>query len=487
MVRTSSAAAAAAVLLLSGCSLAPRYVRPAAPVAPEWEPGAGAALAPSTVADVGWRDVFHDPRLQALVALALENNRDLRVAALNVELTRAQYRIERADRLPAASGTATATRQHLDADLSPTGRAVTTTSYTVGVGVTAFELDLFGRVRSLSDAALEQYLSTEEARRSVHLSLVAAVATQYLAVRALDDQVALARRTQEAVESSSALARRTFEAGRTSELDVRTSEAQVQTARFNLSSARLQRARAENALVLLVGQPLPPDLPAPQPLDAQTLLAELPPGVPSEVLLRRPEILAAEHALRSANAVIGAARAAFFPSISLTAFGGTSSGELSGLFGSGSGLWSFTPQLNLPLFRGGALKASLDAAEVRKSIQVARYERAIQEAFREVADALVARAALDEQLDAQRTRVEAEQRRYDLSDLRYRKGFDSYLGVLDAQRDLFAAQQLLIQSRLARLSNLVDLYRALGGGWRERSATADAATAPGAPAAPAAR
>ena len=364
---------------------------------------------------------------------------------------------------------------------------MTATSYTVGVGVTAFELDLFGRVRSLSDAALEQYLSTEEARRSVHLSLVAAVATQYLAVRALDDQVALARRTQEAVESSSALARRTFEAGRTSELDVRTSEAQVQTARFNLSSARLQRARAENALVLLVGQPLPPDLPAPQPLDAQTLLAELPPGVPSEVLLRRPEILAAEHALRSANAVIGAARAAFFPSISLTAFGGTSSGELSGLFGSGSGLWSFTPQLNLPLFRGGALKASLDAAQVRKSIQVARYERAIQEAFREVADALVARAALDEQLDAQRKRVEAEQRRYDLSDLRYRKGFDSYLGVLDAQRDLFAAQQLLIQSRLARLSNLVDLYRTLGGGWREHSATADAATAPGAPAAPAAR
>jgi outer membrane protein, multidrug efflux system len=479
MRSASLPAAAAAALLLAGCSLAPRYQRPAAPVAPEW--GAGAATGPSTAADLGWRDVFQDPRLQALVALALENNRDLRVAALNVELTRAQYRIERADRLPAVGATADATRQHLDADLSPTGRARTTTSYTVGLGVTAFELDLFGRVRSLSDAALEQFLGTEEAQRSAHLSLVAEVATQYLAVRALDDQVALGVRTLETVESSSTLARRTFEAGRTSELDVRTAESQVLTARFNLSSAQLQRARAEHALVLLVGQPLPADLPPPQPLEAQAFLAELPPGVPSEVLLRRPDILAAEHALRSANAAIGAARAAFFPSISLTAFGGTSSAELSGLFGGGSGIWSFTPQVTLPLFRGGALRASLDAAQVRKSIQVAQYERAIQGAFREVADALVSRAALDEQLEAQRARVEAEQRRYELSDLRYRKGVDSYLGVLTAQRDLFAAQQLLIQSRLARLANLIDLYRALGGGWRERSgpASGDAAAPAG--------
>jgi len=438
-------------------------------VAREWGAGAGAASGPSTAADLGWREVFQDPGLQALVALALENNRDLRVAALTVELTRAQYRIVRADRLPAAGGVAGATRQHLDADVSPTGSATTRTSYTVGLGATAFELDLFGRVRSLSDAALEQFLATEEARRSVHLSLVAEVATQYLAIRALDDQVALARRTLETVESSFALTRRIFEAGRTSELDVRTAEAQVHTARFNLSSARLQRARAEHALVLLVGQPLPAELPAPQPLAAQAVLAELPPGVPSEVLLRRPDIAAAEHALLSANAIIGAARAAFFPSISLTAFGGTSSAELSGLFGAGSGLWSFTPQINLPLFRGGALRASLDAAHVRKSIQIARYERSIQGAFREVADALVARTALEEQLEAQRARVQAEQRRYELSDLRYRKGVDSYLGVLTAQRDLFTAQQALIQTQLARLANLVDLYRALGGGWRERA------------------
>jgi multidrug efflux system outer membrane protein len=475
-MRSVAAGAAGIALLLSGCSLAPRYQRPSAPVAQEW--GAAGGAAGPAAAELGWRDVFGDPRLQALVALALENNRDLRVAALNVELTRAQYRIERADRLPAVDANASATRQHQGADVSPTGGARTTTSYTVGLGVTAFELDLFGRVRSLSDAALEQYLATEEARRGAHLSLVAEVATQYLAQRALDDEVALARRTLETVESSLVLTRRRYEAGQTSELDVRTAETQVQAARFNLSTAQLQRARAENALVLLVGQPLPADLPAPQPLDAQAFLAELPPGLPSEVLLRRPDILAAEHALRSANAFVGAARAAFFPSITLTAFGGTSSAELSGLFGAGSGLWSFTPRIDVPLFRGGALRASLDAAQVRTSIQVAQYERAIQGAFREVADALVARAALDEQLEAQRARVEAEQRRYELSDLRYRKGVDSYLGVLTAQRDLFAAQQLLIQSRLARLANLVDLYRALGGGWRERSAAASGAAAP---------
>ena len=466
MARTTAAAAA---LLLAGCSLAPRYQRPAAPVPEEWGAGAGATAGPATAAGLGWREVFQDPRLQAIIALALENNRDLRVAALNVELTGAQYRIQRAPLLPAASASASATRQRIAADLSSTGEPATATNYTVGLGVTAFELDLFGRVRSLSDAALEQYLAGEEARRSVHLSLVGAVATQVLALRALDDQVALARRTLEAVESSAALTRRTFEAGRTSELDVRTAEAQVQTARFNLSSALLQRDRAEHALVLLVGRPLPADLPPARPLDAQALVADLPAGLPSEVLLRRPDVLAAEHALRSANAVIGAARAAFLPSISLTAFGGTSSAELSGLFGAGSGLWSFTPQITLPLFRGGALLAGLDAAHVRKAIQVARYEQAIQGAFCEVADALVARAAFEEQLEAQRARVQAEQRRYELSELRYAKGVDSYLVLLTAQRDLFTARQLLIQSQLARLTNLVDLYRALGGGWVERS------------------
>ena len=464
-MRSAGLSLAALAFAVAGCSLAPRYERPASPVAPELGT-AGAPAGGAAVEDLGWRDVFGDERLKRLVALALENNRDLRVAALNVELTRAQYHIQRAELLPSVTASGGGTRQRVPADLSSSGAPVTATTYTVGLGA-AFELDLFGRVRNLSSASLEQYLATVEARRSAHLALVAEVASQYLAERALDDQVALSRRTLETVESSFELTKRTYEAGRVSELDLRTAESQVQTARFNLSAAQQQRAQAENALVLLVGQPLPADLPQPMPLDDQGVLADLPAGVRSEVLLRRPDILAAEHALRGANALIGAARAAFFPSITLTAFGGSSSIELSSLFSGGAAMWSFSPQINLPIFRGGALKAQLDVATVRKSIQIAQYERAIQVAFREVADALVARAAIEDQLAAQRARVEAEQRRYDLSDLRYRKGVDSYLNVLTAQRDLFAAQQLLIQTRLAQLAARVDLYRALGGGWRE--------------------
>jgi len=465
-MRSATAAALAAVL--TGCSLAPRYQRPEAPVAPAW-PSASAA-AGAMPADLGWRDVFGDPRLQALVELALANNRDLRVAALNVELTRAQYRIQRAEQLPALAATAGASRQRTPADLNTTGKPVTSNTFSVGLGVTAFELDLFGRVRSLSTAALEEYLATEEARRSAHLALVGEVANQYLATRAFEAQVALAKQTLEIVAASFDLTSKSYAAGRASELDLRTAESQLHASRFNLSVAEQQRDRAEHALVLLVGQPLPAALPPPQPLEAQAFLAELPAGIPSEALQRRPDILAAEHALLSANASIGAARAAFFPSITLTAFGGTASSQLSGLFGAGSASWSFSPRLNLPIFSGGALRASLDVAEVRKSIQVARYEGTIQIAFREVADALVSRAALDAQLESEQARVRAEERRYQLSDLRYRKGVDSYLTLLTAQRDLFAAQQLLIQSRLARLTNLVDLYRALGGGWRERSA-----------------
>jgi multidrug efflux system outer membrane protein len=465
---------AASALVAAGCSLAPRYERPAAPVAPAFPAAPAPAPAPggaAAVSDLGWRDVFGDPRLQALVALALENNRDLRVAALNVQLTQAQYRIQRAELVPQVDASGSFTRQRTPAALSASGSPVTSSVWNVG-GAASFELDLFGRVRSLSSAALEQFFATEEARRSAHLSLVAGVATQYLATRAFEDQVTLARGTLEAVQASYALTRRGFEAGRTSELDLRTAETQVETAQFNLAVAEQQRAQADNALVLLVGAPLPESLPAPMPLDAQPVVAELPPGVPSEVLQRRPDVLAAEHALRSANASIGAARAAFFPTISLTAAAGTASGELSGLFGSGSGSWVFAPRITLPIFRGGALRASLDVAEVRRSIEVAQYERAIQSAFRDVADALVSRASLDEQLRAESARVKAEQRRYDLSNLRYRGGIDSYLTVLTAQRDLFAAQQQLIQTRLARLTNLIDLYKALGGGWRERTAVA---------------
>jgi multidrug efflux system outer membrane protein len=474
------AAAVAALLVASGCSLAPKYERPAAPVAPAMggtSSAEGGAPPRIAAADLGWRDVFRDPRLQALVGLALRNNRDLRLAALNVELTEAQYRIQRAQQLPQVVATGTVAVGELAQDQSASGKQVTATVHTVGVAVPAFELDFFGRVKNLSKAALEQYLATEEARRSAEIALVSAVAVQYLSIRASEDQVALAQRTLETVDASLAITRRTYEAGRTSELDLRTAESQVQSARFNLSIAQRGLTEARNALVLLVGQPLPPDLPAGAPLDAQELVLDVPAGLPSDVLLRRPDILSAEHALVGANALVGAARAAFFPSITLTGSVGSSSLELSGLFGSGSGFWSFVPQINLPIFQGGANKANLDASHVRKKIQIAQYERTIQGAFREVADALDARGYLDDQLVAQQSRVQAEQRRYELSELRYRKGVDSYLVLLTAQRDLYTAQAFLIQSRFARLANLVDLYRALGGGWRE-TAAAEAAPPP---------
>ena len=459
---------AALGLLAAGCTLAPRYQRPEAPVAASF-PGADPGPAPAARPGAGWRDVLGDPRLQALAALALERNRDLRVAALNVELTRAQYQIQRAPLLPQVAGSAGGTRQHVPADLGLSGRAVTTEAWSAGLGLATFELDLFGRVRSLSDAALEQYLATEEARRSAELALVAAVATQELAGRAAGAQVALARETLETVRAAHRLVARQAEAGRASALDLRTAEAQVEAARFGLAGAEQQRSRAEHALALLAGGPLPAGLPEPLPLDAPGLVAELPAGVPSEVLVRRPDVLAAEHALRAANAAVGAARAAFFPSITLTAFGGVSSAGLDGLFAGGARSWSFTPRVNVPLFAGGALRASLDAAEVRASLEVARYERAVQGAFREVADALAARATLDEQLRAQAARVAAEARRLELSERRYRAGLDGYLVLLTAQRDLFAARQGLIQARVARLVNLVDLYKALGGGVGEQA------------------
>lgn len=467
-----AAAAAAAALALSACNLAPRYQRPEAPVAPAF-PVKAEAGGPAAE-QLGWRDVFGDPRLQALVAVALERNRDLRVATLDVELVRAQYRIQRAQLLPSVTAVAGTSTVRTPADLSPTGAASKGTTWSVNGAVTGFELDLFGRVRNLSSAALEQYFAAEASQRGAHLALVGEVATQYLAGLAADEQVSLAKSTLEAVTASLNLTRRQAEVGRVSELDLRTAESQVETARFNLAAAQAQQARAATALVVLLGGPVPEGLPPPLPLDAQPLVADLPAGLPSEVLVRRPDVLAAEHALQSANALVGAARAAFFPTITLTGQGGFASAELSTLFGARHEAWSFVPRITLPIFQGGALRASLDAAKIRKSIQVANYERVIEDAFREVSNALTDRGFLQQELEAQEARVAAEKRRYELSQLRYRGGVDSYLGVLTAQRDLYAAQQQLIQVRLARLVNLADLYRALGGGWNDRTAVAAA-------------
>jgi multidrug efflux system outer membrane protein len=495
--RTAALAAAATLAALAaaaggGCSMAPKYEQPDAQIpatftsaatgataigatATATATGAGTAAdapAPSELAaaDIGWRDFFGDERLRRLIALGLENNRDLRVAALRVEQVRAQYQIERSNLFPNLGASGSGTRQRTPGDLNAAGRAVTSSQYSVALGVTAYELDFFGRVRNLKTAALETYLATEEGRRAAQLALVAAIATQYTLERSADEQLTLARETLELVRDSYELVKRRHDAGQASELDLRTTETQVFAAQAAFAEQTRQRALAGNALALLLGAPPPPDLPPPAPLGSQGLRADLPAGLPSALLARRPDILQAEHALRSANASIGAARANFFPSITLTALGGTASAELDGLFKTGSGMWSFSPKITLPLFTAGRTRALLKSARAAQQITVAQYEKTVQTAFREVADALASRELLAMQITAQEKRVAAEQRRYQLSDLRYREGVDNYLVVLTAQQNLHSAQQGLIQTRFVELSNLVGLYKALGGGWQETTA-----------------
>ena len=458
--------AALAAATLAGCTMAPKYERPAAPVSTNWSASAIQSSDAKAVAvsELEWRKFYTDPALQRLIQIALDNNRDLRVATLNVEQIRAQYRMERSALLPSVNGSAGGSRQRIPKDLSGTGDPMTTTQYSVSGGVTAYELDLFGRVRSLKAQALERYLASEEAQKSARLSLISAVAIQYLNVKSLEEQLGLVQQTMDSVKSSYELIRHRFELGDASELDLRLVESQVQTARVNLTAFEQRRAQANNALALLLGQSLPQDLASSASMDSKTLLADLQPGLPSETLQRRPDILAAEHQLKAANANIGAARAAFFPKVLLTGSAGTASADLSDLFTGPSATWSFAPQITVPLFTGGRNKASLDASKVSKLIEVAQYEKAIQSAFREVSDALVTRTMVVEQIAAQEALVEAQKKRYQLADLRYRNGVDSYQEALLAQQALFAAQQSLIDTRLIRYSNLINLYKALGGG-----------------------
>lgn len=452
--------------LLAGCSLAPQYQRPEAPIATTYPVEAANAAADATA--TGWREFFPDQRLQQLIEAALANNRDLRVAALRIEEARAQYGIQSADLLPNLNATASGSRSRTPGAVSITGRSSINSNYQVGLGLAAFELDFFGRVRSLNDAALAQYLATEEASRAAQISLISEVAKAYLAEQAFAEQYDLARKTVESRESAYKLAKQRFEVGASSALDLRQNETLVQSARASLATLTRQRAQATNALTLLVGKPLG-DLPAAQALSGQNIVTEIPPGLPSDLLTRRPDIRAAEQRLRAANANIGAARAAFFPRISLTGSIGTASNQLDGLFESGSRAWSFMPQLVLPIFDAGRNRANLNLAEARNNIAIAEYEKSIQTAFREVSDALVARAALEEQIAAQQAVQDAQAERLKLADLRYQNGVASSLEVLDAQRELFTAQQQLVQARLLRLTNAIDLYRALGGGLNESS------------------
>jgi multidrug efflux system outer membrane protein len=463
---------AVAAFVLGGCSLIPDYQQPEAPVAAQFPqgPAYSPAQAPAqAAAEQGWKQFFHDPALQQLIQVALENNRDLRVAALNIDAFAAQYRIQRADLFPAVSANGTGSRQRVPADASQTGQAGITSSYSATVGISAYELDLFGRVRSLSEQALQQYFATEEARRSTQLSLVASVANAYLTWQADKELLKVTEDTLTAFEESYKLTARSNEVGVASALDLAQSRTSVENARAQLARYTRQVAQDENSLVLLLGTGVPANLAAAQPLN-DDLLSDVPAGLPSDLLQRRPDILQAEYNLKAANANIGAARAAFFPSISLTANAGTLSPDLSGLFKGGSGTWLFQPQINLPIFNAGSLRASLDYSKIQKDIGVANYEKSIQTAFQEVADGLASRGTYTDQVQAQRNLVSANQDYYRLAERRYRIGVDSNLTFLDAQRQLFASQQSLITDRLAQLISQVNLYKALGGGWNEQTA-----------------
>jgi len=466
-------ALAAAALLSAGCTLAPRYERPAAPVPATWSaPVPPPAPAAVPAADLGWRDFFRDPTLQDLIARALRGNRDLRVAALNVESVAAQYRIQRAALFPVVDANGGFDRSKTPSALLYPGEAGTSSLYTVNAGISSWEVDFFGRLRSLKDQAMETFLAQQENQRSVQLSLVAQVATEYLTERALAEEVAVARQTLEAQRKSLRLTRRSFEVGTTSELDYRSAEGQVATARADLAALEREHAATLTQLAVLVGGPLPALGPAPAD---DRLLADLPAGLPSELLSRRPDLLEAEHVLKGYNANIGSARAAFFPRLTLTASGGFESLTLSGLFKSGASAWTLDPQVVLPLFDAGTNRANLDLAKFEKLKAAAQYEKAIQTAFQEVSDDLTARSFYAEQVDAQAALVAADQSSYTIAEARYRHGVDSFLVALDAQRSLYAAQQALIQARLARLTNLVTLYADLGGGWNERTTVAAAA------------
>ena len=479
MIRGASRLIAPAVVsaVLAACTMAPRYERPSAPVAAAYpDVAAAAAPTPSTAdaapaVEIGWREFFPDGRLQALIERALANNRDLRVAALNVEAARAQYRIQRADLVPRIDATGSATSQRIPTSLSTTGDSYVARDYSAALGVTAFELDLFGRVRSLRRSALEEYFSLDETRQSAHLSLVAEVANAWLTLLADRDLLNLSRDTLKSQQSSLDLTRLRFNSGVQSELDVHQAEIALRTAEVNIAAYTRRVAQDRNALALLVGEPLPADAVEGDGEGAtvsQVLTQELPAGLPADLLERRPDIRAAEHDLKARNADIGAARAAFFPRISLTGSYGYAHSDLTGLFDSAQKAWSFAPQITVPIFSGGANLANLDLAQIRKRIGIARYEQAIQSAFREVADALAARRTLADQLGAQEALAHAASETYRLSDMRYRGGVETYLNTLIAQRDLYGAQQALIDLRLAQVSNTVLLYKALGGGWQER-------------------
>ena len=453
-----------AAMALAGCSFIPVYERPATPVADTFVPtlhnAAASDRADTTAADLQWQDFFKDARLKRLIELSLQNNLDLRVAVLAIEQTRAQLQVRRADELPTVNAGISGTR-------GPASSGAIASTYTAGLSVTAYELDFFGRVRALSQAAQAQLLGSQEARKTVQISLIASVANTYLNLLADDELLRVTREALATRQESLRLMQLKFDNEAASKVDLSQTQSLLEGAKVALAQGMRQRAQDENALVLLLGQPLPPDLPPGLPITSQGLLPDLPAGIPSEILTRRPDIRQAEQQLLANNANMGVARAAFFPRITLTGSAGVVSSDLDTLFSNGTTAWTFVPQLLLPIFDYGRNSANLESAKVAREIAVAQYEKAVQTGFREVADGLAGRATLGEQLRAQNGQLAAEQTRMQLTDLRFKHGAASAFEVLDAQRSLFAAQQAAVQVQVQQVQNLVTLYKVLGGGWKE--------------------
>ena len=462
--------AAAVSLALSACAMIPKYEQPAVAVPEAFQHDT--AQSGIVAASLGWQDYFADPRLHRLIEIAIERNTDLRGAALNAEAVRAQYMISRAALLPGINASGTGQRGRVAADLSGTGSSYVSSAYNVGLGVTSYELDLFGKVRSTSQAALQSYFASVASRDATHLSLISSVAKAYFNERYAEERMALAQRVLQTREQTYKLTQLRHRAGVISAVDLRQQEALIESAKADYASAVQAREQARNAMAVLLNQPLPADLPAGLPLSRQFAIKQLPAGLSSEVLLNRPDIRAAEFALKRANANIGAARAAFFPSISLTGMIGTGSTELSGLFKGGNSTWTFAPSINLPIFNWGSNVANLDYAKIMQQAEIVNYEAAVQSAFRDVSDALVAREQLDKTYaaNAQQSKAYADALR--LINLRYRHGVASALDLLDAERSSYAADTTQLATQLTLLENMADLYKALGGGLKQHTETA---------------
>ncbi len=460
--------------VLSGCAnLAPAYVQPAAPLAQVWQSAAvQGATDTANAAETAWQTFFTDEKLRALIGLTLANNRDLQIAALNIERARAQYGIARSAAFPEVDLGASASRSRGGGPASAGGQSRVSSQYSVDLGLLSYELDFFGRVRNLGEVARQSYFSSAENRRSSQISLVAEVSTAWLVLAADMQRLELARNTLQSQQKSFDLIERSYALGAQSGLALAQARGTVEAARVEVAFYDSQVEQDRNALNLLAGTAVPMAMLPQNTLETMPIsrLLAPPAGLPSSVLQQRPDVLAAEYALRASHADIGAARAAFYPRIALTGSVGSASSSLSGLFGAGSGVWSFSPSISLPIFNAGANRANLRVTQVQQKVQLATYEKTLQTAFREVADALAARRTLSERLAAQQALVTATARSLELSDALFKSGAGAYLDVLDAQRSLYSVQQTLINTQLTEQVNRITLYKALGGGWNEPTA-----------------